>query len=64
MKIKYTGSQDEITVRHVTFPQGKAVELRDDDPADMRLAEKVLAIADFAEVKPRGRREKSDGDEV
>lgn len=63
MKIKYTGEQDEITFRHVTFPQGKAVELRDDDEGDVRLAEKVLALSDFSEVKPRSRKVEDNADE-
>lgn len=55
MKIKYTGDQDEVTFRGTTFPKGKAV-----DVSDEALAAKVLALADFEEVKRRG---KTDGDE-
>ena len=55
MKIKYTGGQDEITLRHVTFTKGKAVEFDSECQADSDLAQKVLALPDFEEVK-RGRK--------
>jgi len=47
MRIKYTGGLDEVTVRGVTFPHGKGVEV--DDEA---LAAKMLAWPDVEEVKP------------
>lgn len=55
MRIKWTGEQDEITLRGVTFEKGKAV-----DVADTNLATKCLGISGFVEVK-RGRK-KNDKD--
>ena len=55
MKFKYTGDLEEITLRDVTFPKGKAVDVGDD------LAEKLSVLDFFAEVKPRRAR---DGDEA
>lgn len=48
MKIKYTGPQDAITIRHVTFEKGKAVDVDDDD-----LCTKVLGIEGFEKAKGR-----------
>lgn len=63
MKFKYTGGQDEITVRTVTFPKGKAVELDASDAAHRLLAAKVAALPYFEEVKPgRPRKIKDDQD--
>lgn len=45
MKIKYTG-KTEITLRGVTFPPKKPVEVK-----DASLARKVLNMPDFEEVK-------------
>ena len=52
MKFRYTGDLDEITIRHVTFPKSKAVEV---DCAD--LAAKLSVIPGFAEVKTRGKKQ-------
>lgn len=57
MKFKYTGDQDEVTFRGVTFEKGKAVDLSE-APA---LAAKVSVLAEFEEVK-RGK--KSDADKA
>lgn len=54
MKIRYEGPQDEITIRHVTFEKGDAWQ-PGDGQADALLAEKVLRIEGFVEVK-RGRK--------
>lgn len=53
MKIKYTGPDDEITLRHVTFQKGKPVVLDMTDEADASLAEKALALDIFAKVRGR-----------
>ena len=53
MKFKYTGS-GEITLRHMTFEAGKAVEVD-----DVALAEKIAALPYFEEVKP-GRPKNAD----
>ncbi len=50
MKYKYTGEQDEITLRGVTFKKGKAVDV--DDP---NLEQKISAMSDFSQVKNRGK---------
>lgn len=50
MKYKFTGDQDEITIRGVTFPKGKPVTVEDD-----LLAQKIGALDYFEEVK-RGRK--------
>lgn len=47
MKFKYTGDQDEITLRGVTFEKGKAVDV------DEALAEKISVLDYFTEVKAR-----------
>lgn len=62
MKVKYEGPRDEVTFRHVTFAKGKAVELSEDSRADMLLAEKVLALDAFSEVKTTARKSKNDKD--
>jgi hypothetical protein len=49
MKYRYTGPQDEITLREVTFEKGKTVDLSDNP----ELAEKVAVLADFKKVKAR-----------
>ena len=49
MKFKYTGPQDEITLRGVTFEKGKAVDLSD----NLDLAVKVDALDYFTEAKTR-----------
>lgn len=46
MKFKFTGDQDEITLRGVTFEKGKAVDV--DDP---ELIEKISALSYFSTVK-------------
>ena len=53
MKIKYTGvnNQAEITVRGVTFPKGKAVEVDDEE-----LQVKLLGLDYFSEVKTRAKK--------
>lgn len=64
MKFKYTGDQDAITLRGVTFEKGKAVELDADDPHAALLAAKVAALPYFEAVKPRRKAEAvSDADE-
>lgn len=61
MKIRYTGEADEITLRHVTFKKGEAVELDMDVQADADLAGKIAALPYFEQVKAgRPRKEKSD----
>lgn len=52
-KVKYNGDLPEITLRGVTFAKGKPVDLADNPD----LAAKVLNLPDFAEVKPRKRRD-------
>lgn len=54
MKIKYTGPQDSITIRDVTFEHNKAVDVDDET-----LAAKVAGIDGFEEVKP-GRKKNAD----
>lgn len=56
MKFKYRGPDEEITLRDVTFPKGKAVDLTDSP----ELAAKVAVLDYFAEVKPRKRRNDQD----
>lgn len=63
MKVKYIGSEDAVTVRHVTFEKGKAVDLSD-DPRDAALAEKVLALPEFQEAKPGRPRKVTHGDDA
>lgn len=53
MKYKYTGEQDAVTLRDVTFEKGKTVELSPDDPRQAALAAKISVLPDFQEVKPR-----------
>lgn len=53
MKFKWTGAQDEITIRGVTFAKGKAVDV------DEELAAKVSGIEGFKPVKAR----KSNGNQ-
>lgn len=55
MKYKYTGDEDEVTFRGVTFEAGKAVDLSENAP----LAQKVSVLADFEEVK-RGKKSNAD----
>lgn len=50
MKFKYTGDQDEITIRGVTFPQGKPVTVDDD-----ALALKICVLDYFEEVKRKAK---------
>ena len=50
MKFKYTGDQDAITLRGVTFKKGKAVGV--DDP---NFIEKLSGLPYFAPVKPNGK---------
>lgn len=52
MKFKYTGPDDEITLRGVTFPKGKPVDLGDNPD----LALKVSVLDYFAAVKTRSRK--------
>lgn len=52
MKFKYIGPDAEITLRDVTFPKGKPVDLSD----NLELAVKVSVLDYFAEVKPRKRK--------
>lgn len=52
MKFKYTGDQDAITLRNVTFKAGEAVDLS----AHPELAEKVSVLDFFKVVKPRAKR--------
>jgi len=52
MKFKYIGPDAEITLRDVTFPKGKPVDLSD----KLELAVKVSVLDYFAEVKPRKRK--------
>lgn len=49
MKIKYTGEQDEITLRGVTFEKGKAVDLSD----NQSLLNKALGLEYFKVAKAR-----------
>jgi len=56
MKFKFTGDQDAITLRGVTFEAGKAVDLSDNP----ELAAKVSVLPYFVEVKPRKRKAKAD----
>ncbi|MGB1215536.1 MAG: hypothetical protein ACPG4X_19355 [Pikeienuella sp.] len=56
MKIKYTGDQDEITIRNVTFPKGKAVVFNLENAPEALLAKKVLALPDFEEVVRKARK--------
>lgn len=55
-KVKYNGDLPEITLRGVTFAKGKPVDLTDNPD----LAAKVLNLPDFAEVKPRKRKNDQD----
>lgn len=50
MKFKYTGPLDEITLRDVTFPKGKPVEVLNEN-----FQQKLGNLDYFTEVK-RGRR--------
>lgn len=52
MKFKYTGDQDEITLRGVTFSKGKAVDVDDEI-----LSQKISVLPYFAEVKSRGKKQ-------
>lgn len=54
-KFKYTGDQDAITLRGVTFEKGKAVPV--EDPA---LAAKISVLDYFAKVKTRKVRNDAD----
>ncbi len=56
MKYKYTGEQDEITLRNTTFAKGKAVDLSD-NPG---LAQKVSVLPEFEAVKPKGKANDAD----
>lgn len=56
MKFKYTGPDDEITLRDVTFPKGKAVDV------DEGLAEKISVLDYFKAVKPRAKRNDKNAD--
>ena len=56
MKFKFTGDQDEITLRGVTFEKGKAVDLSDNPD----LAQKVAVLPYFSEVKSRAKKAKAD----
>lgn len=56
MKFKYTGDQDEITLRGVTFAKGKAVDLSENPD----LAAKVDALEYFAKVKRGPKAKKND----
>jgi len=47
MKLRYNG-KNTVTIRGVTFPQGKAVEVNDES-----LIEKMIAWPDVDEVKTR-----------
>lgn len=49
MKFAFTG-EGEITIREVTFPSGKAVEVENED-----LAAKLARLEYFREVKSRRR---------
>lgn len=52
MKLKYTGDQDEITIRGVTFTKGRPVAVDCPD-----LAQKLVALPYFSEVKSRGKKQ-------
>lgn len=54
MKFRYTGNLPEVTIRHMTFPAGQAVEVTDEE-----LARKLAGIPFFSEVKP-GRPKNAD----
>lgn len=56
MKFKFTGDQDEITLRGVTFPKGKAVDVGCEE-----LAEKISVLDYFKAVKPRAKRNGNKG---
>ena len=51
MKFKFTGPDEEITLREITFAKGKAV-----DVADPEFQAKLAALDFFQVVKPRGKR--------
>lgn len=55
MKFTYTGDQDEITLRGITFPKGKAVDVEGEG-----LREKIAALPYFAEGIKRPRKVKTD----
>jgi hypothetical protein len=50
MQFKYTGPDEEITLREVTFKAGKAVLVEDEG-----FQAKLSNLDYFKEVKPRGR---------
>ena len=52
MKYKYTGDDDETTLRGVTFKKGKAVDLSD-NPS---LAAKVDALDHFEQVTTKAKK--------
>ena len=54
MKIKWTGDE-EITIREVTFAPRKAV-----DVSNASLAQKVMAIPGFVEVKRKAKTDDKD----
>jgi hypothetical protein len=56
MKFKYTGDQDEITLRGVTFKKGKAVDLS----GNLDLAIKVDALDYFQEVRRKSNAKNAD----
>lgn len=51
MKFKYTGPDEAITLREITFEKGKAVDVACTD-----LQAKLDALDYFKVVKPRGKR--------
>ena len=52
MRYKYIGDSNAITLRGVTFENGKAVDLSE----NTSLAEKVSVLDYFAEVKTRAKK--------
>ena len=56
MKFRYTGPDEEITLRQVTFKKGEAVDVDDS------LVEKISVLDYFKAVKPRGKANAENAD--
>ena len=57
MKFKYTGPNKEMTLRGVTFPKNKGVEV-----LSPNFQAKLAALDYFAEVKPRAKKNDQNKD--
>lgn len=56
MKYKYTGEDEAITLREVSFPKGKAVDV---DCPDLQA--KLAGLDYFKGVRPRAKRDQNSG---